>query len=267
VLKPVLLVLLLVYAAAAAIAYFLADRLIFLPPRSSYAPGELPVVHLPSEDGASIAVLHLRSDSATHTLLFSHGNAEDLGHIAPLLARLRDRVGVSVVGYDYRGYGLSAGAPPTAHGAIRDIDAVYHHLTRELGIPPERLIVHGRSVGSGPALDLAARAPVGGVIVESAFTSTFRVVTRIPLLPFDRFPNLRNLRHVRVPVLVVHGERDEVIPVSHGRRLFAAAPERKRHLWVEGAGHNDLVPVAGDEYWEAIRSFIRAVVGDRGRDE
>jgi abhydrolase domain-containing protein 17 len=120
-------------------------------------------------------------------------------------------------------------------------------------------VVHGRSVGAGPALELAARRTVGGVIVESSFVSAFRVLTRIPLLPFDRFPNLRNMREVRAPVLVIHGVRDEVIPVSHGRRLFAAAPEPKLELWVEAAGHNDLVHTAGAAYWQALREMARVV--------
>jgi hypothetical protein len=262
-LKPLLIFLLLAYLGVAALAYFFADRLIFLPPRSSYAPGELPIVQLPTESGASIAALHLPSDSATFTLLYSHGNAEDLGHIAEILALLRDRVGVSVVGYDYRGYGLSTGGPPTADGATRDAGTVFRYLTRELGIPPDRLIVHGRSVGTGPALGLAAREPVGGVIIESGFTSAFRVMTHVPLLPFDRFPNLRNVRKVRAPVLVIHGERDEVISVAHGRQLYAEATPPKHHLWVSGAGHNDLVAVAGEEYWRSLREFVQLLEAER----
>ena len=90
-LKSFLLVLPLAYLGVAALAWLLADRLIFLPPRSSYAPGQLPIVHVPTEDGARIATLYLRNDSAAYTLLFSHGNAEDLGHAAPFLTQLRDR--------------------------------------------------------------------------------------------------------------------------------------------------------------------------------
>lgn len=262
-LKSFLVVLVLAYLGVAALAWLLADRLIFLPPRSSYAPGQLPIVHVPTEDGARIATLYLRNDSAAYTLLFSHGNAEDLGHAAPFLAQLRDRVGVSVVGYDYRGYGLSAGGPPTAQGADRDAEAVYRHLTRELGVEPGRLIVHGRSVGTGPALALAAREEVAAVVIESGFTSAFRVMTRVPLLPFDRFPNLRHVRDLRAPVLVIHGEGDEVISISHGRRLFAAAPPPKQSLWVEGAGHNDLAAVAGEEYWRALRELVERLERER----
>jgi abhydrolase domain-containing protein 17 len=255
-LKSLIVITALSYLAIAAIAFLFADRLIFLPPRSSYAEGQLPVVHVDTEDGARIATLHLPKAGADFTLLYSHGNAEDIGQIGWVLTGLRDQVGVSVLAYDYRGYGLSSGGSASAAGTLREIEAVYRHAVRDLGIDPERLIVHGRSVGTGPALHLASRETVGAVILESGFTSAFRVVTRVPVLPFDRFPNLRNVQAVSAPVLVIHGELDEVIPFSHGRRLLEAAPEPKRHFWVEGAGHNDLLQVAGDEYWRVLREFV-----------
>jgi fermentation-respiration switch protein FrsA (DUF1100 family) len=258
-LRSVLLVLLLSYIAVAALAFLFADRLLFLPPASSYLPNRLPVVQVSTDDGARIAVLHLPNPSASLTLLYSHGNAEDLGHLVDLLEAIRDSAGVSVLAYDYRGYGLSTGGAPTAAATKRDIDAVFRHATREIGVPSTRLILHGRSVGTGPTLELAVRERVAGVIVESGFVSAFRVMTHVPLLPFDRFPNLRHMHDVRVPVLVIHGTADEVIPFSHGQRLFRAAPGPKWRLWVEGAGHNDLVDEAGSDYWRALRDFVRAV--------
>lgn len=263
-LKPLVVSLLLVYLGLAVVVYFSADRLIFLPPASSYAPGELPIVHIPTDDGARIAALHLPHPTGRLTLIYSHGNAEDLGHLAGIVEAIRDSAGVSVLAFDYRGYGLSTGGPPTAAEATRDLEAVYRWATRELRVPPERIVLHGRSVGTGPAVELAAREPVAGLIVESGFVSAFRVMTRVRLLPFDRFPNLRHMRDVRAPVLVVHGTDDEVIPFSHGRRLYEAAPEPKRRLWVEGAGHNDLVHVAGGDYWAALREFARVVEGVTG---
>ena len=246
------------YLAFAATVYFIADRLIFLPPVSSYPAGRLPIVLVPADDGARIATLHLRNPGAAFTILFSHGNAEDLGHLSYLLEQMH-RTGFSVLAYDYRGYGLSTGGPPTAEAAYRDLQAVYRHAVEHLEIPPERLIVLGRSVGSGPATELAAREPVGGLVIESGFVSAFRVVTRVQILPFDKFPNLRHIREVKCPVLVIHGTEDEVIPLSHGQRLFDAAPQPKQALWVENAGHNDLLVVAGPKYWQALLSFARLV--------
>jgi fermentation-respiration switch protein FrsA (DUF1100 family) len=258
VLKSLLLFTVLAYVGLVLVAYFAADRLIFLPPASSYSDAQLPVRLVSTTDGARIAVLHLPNPSSSFTLLYSHGNAEDLGHLAPLLQQLQG-AGFAVLAYDYRGYGLSTGGPPSAEGAYRDIAAVYRHATEDLQIPASQIIVYGRSVGSGPAVDLAARQPVAALIIESGFTSTFRVVTRLPLLPFDRFSNLRTIREVRCPVLVIHGRQDEVIPFSHGEKLYAAAPEPKQFLWVQGAGHNDLVWVAGGEYWQALVDFASLV--------
>jgi abhydrolase domain-containing protein 17 len=255
--KALLVTVLLVYLAFAAFAWLASDRMIFQPPPSSYRAGQLPIVMVPT-DGGSIATLHLPNPRATVTVLYAHGNAEDLGHAAPLLEELR-RAGFAVLAFDYRGYGLSTGGPPSAAGATSDMEVVYQHAVRTLKIPPSRIVLYGRSVGSGPATDLAARVPIGGLVLESAFVSAFRVLTRVSLLPFDRFHNLRHIRRVRAPVLVIHGTEDEVIPVSHGRRLYEAAGQPKQVLWVEGAHHNDVPFVAGARYWSTLAAFGREV--------
>jgi fermentation-respiration switch protein FrsA (DUF1100 family) len=210
---------------------------------------------LPTERG-TIATLHLPNPRAAITVLYAHGNAEDLGQLAPWLEELR-RAGFAVLAFDYRGYGLSTGGPPSAAGVTDDMAAVYHHAVSTLKIPPSRLVLYGRSVGSGPATDLASRVPVGGLVLESAFVSAFRVLTRVSVLPFDRFHNLRHIRRVRCPVLVIHGTDDEVIPVSHGRRLYEAAGQPKQALWIEGAHHNDVPFVGGTRYWQALAAFGR----------
>jgi fermentation-respiration switch protein FrsA (DUF1100 family) len=260
--KAILVTAVIVYVSFAAFAWFVSDRMIFLPPSPSYRAGQLPIVMVP-RDGASIAVLHLPNPRAGVTLLYAHGNAEDLGQLAPWLEELR-RAGFAVVAFDYRGYGMSTGGPPSAMGAVHDMEAAYRWVVDTLRVPTSRIVLYGRSVGSGPATDLAARVPVGGLVLESAFVSAFRVMTKVPLLPFDRFPNLRHLRQVRAPVLVVHGTDDEVIPVSHGRRLYEAAAAPKEALWIDGAHHNDVPLVGGDRYWSALAAFGRRVAGAAG---
>ncbi|MDB4883254.1 MAG: alpha/beta hydrolase fold protein [Gemmatimonadetes bacterium] len=256
--KASLITALLLYAGFAAFAYFVSDRMIFLPPQASYRAGQLPVVMVPTLDGAQIATLYLPNPRATLTLLYSHGNAEDLGQLAPWLEQYR-AAGFSVLAFDYRGYGTSTGGPPSADGAVRDMEAVYRHAVGTLGIQPASLVLFGRSVGSGPATELAARLPVGGLVIESGFVSAFRVLTRVALLPFDKFPNLRTIARVRCPVLVIHGTADEVISWPHGRRLFDAANQPKQALWIEGAHHNDVVPVGGARYWSALEQFAQQV--------
>lgn len=256
--KQLLLYSAILYVTVAAFAAVFADRLIFLPPRATYAADDLGIRFVPVGVEDRLAALYLPNPEASHTIIYSHGNAEDLGHLEPLLARMRD-AGFSVLAYDYRGYGESTGSPPGTRAAQADLDAVFRYAIDVLGIPPSRIILFGRSVGSGPAVTLAAREPVGGLIIESAFLSAYRVITRIPLLPGDRFNNLRHLRDVACPVLVIHGTDDRVIPFWHGRRLYDSVRGPRQSLWVNGAGHNDVVHVAGDRYWRALEEFRRSL--------
>ena len=244
------------------LVYVVSDRMIFLPPSATYRDGA-GTLRLTTADGIGISAVHLVNPQAGFTILYSHGNAEDLGLVAPFLARLREW-GFSVLAYDYRGYGTSDGVP-SERGAYEDVEAAYAYLTRTAGVPPQRIIAYGRSVGSGPAVDLAVRHALAGLVVESGFVSAFRVVTRIPLLPFDKFRNLAKIARVRCPVLVMHGERDDVVPIAHGRQLYRAAPEPKRSLWVETAGHNDFSLVAGDRQAQALREFAALLGVSRGR--
>jgi len=260
--RAVLVTAVLVYVAFAAFAWLMSDRMIFQPPSPSYRAGQLPIVMVPT-DGGSIATLHLPNPRAAVTVLYAHGNAEDLGQLAPYLEELR-RTGFAVLAFDYRGYGMSTGSPPSAKGATSDMEAVYRHAVKTLAIPPSRIVLYGRSVGSGPATDLASRVPIGGLVLESAFVSAFRVLTRVSLLPFDRFHNLRHIRRVRAPVLVIHGTADEVIPVSHGRLLYEAAGQPRQALWIDGAHHNDVPFVAGARYWSTLAAFGRQVASAAG---
>jgi fermentation-respiration switch protein FrsA (DUF1100 family) len=163
-----------------------------------------------------------------------------------------------VFAYDYQGYGTSEGKPSERH-AYADEDAAYNFLVHSMHIQPNRIIPFGRSVGGGPAADLASRRPVAGLILESAFTSAFRVITRVSVLPFDRFDNLRKIKSVHCPVLIIQGTRDSVINTSHGRELFAAANEPKQALWVQGADHNDVAFVGGARYSDSLKEFARLI--------
>ncbi|HEY0592673.1 MAG TPA: alpha/beta hydrolase [Thermoanaerobaculia bacterium] len=254
-----LLLLAALYVAAAVFAKLTADRQIFLAPPPSYSVRDLPVIRIPTIDGGEVAALHLENPSARATMLVSHGNAEDLGWLAPFLVEMRAG-GFAVLAYDYRGYGASSGPPATEARSYRDIEAVHRYAVEVLRIPRERIVLYGRSVGAGPSIHLAARERVGGLVVESGFTSAFVVVTRVPIFPFDAFPNLRRIGKVECPVLVVHGAADDIIPPRHARALFAAAPEPKRLVIVPGAGHNDLALVAGRSYWPMLRDFVDELV-------
>jgi fermentation-respiration switch protein FrsA (DUF1100 family) len=106
------------------------------------------------------------------------------------------------------------------------------------------------------AVDLANRRQLGGLIIESSFVSAYRVITKIPVFPFDKFKSLSKIKKVHCPVLVIHGTRDEVVPFWHGEKLFQEANEPKQSLWIEGAGHNNLFARAEEQYEKALVEFV-----------
>lgn len=231
-----------------------ADRLIFVPPPPTYGPDAEGLARLPTAAGDTVAALVRESEGAPLAVLFTHGNAEDVGLLAPFLDVYRS-LGVTVLGVDYPGYGLSTGEP-TEEGAYAAADAALTHLGT-LGFPPGRVVLHGRSLGGAVAVDVAARHAVAGIILESTFTSAFRVMVPLDGLPGDRFTSLAKLPRVQAPALLIHGTADEVVPFSHGERLYEALPpDARRSWWVEGAGHNDLLWVAGPAYWERVAAFL-----------
>jgi fermentation-respiration switch protein FrsA (DUF1100 family) len=195
--------------------------------------------------------------------LFSHGNAEDIGRSLATLEKL-NAMGFSIFAYDYQGYGTSAGTPSEAN-AYRDIEAAYNYLVDVLKVPADRIIAYGRSLGGAVSVDLAQKRPLAGLIIEGSFITAYRVVTGIPLFPFDKFKSLSKIKRVGCPNLVIHAKRDEVIPFSHGERLFLEANEPKASYWVEGAGHNNLIEVAGKAYEKALSEFVRLI--EKGRKD
>lgn len=248
-----------VYVALFFFGLLLSEPVIFQSHPASYRDDNR-ILKLTSANGRRISAVYLPNPAATYTLLFSHGNAEDLGDDLPLLQEV-NRAGFSVLGYDYQGYGTSEGRPSERH-VYEDEEAAYQYLRRELATPPERIIAWGRSLGGAAAVDLAARRPLAGLILESSFVSAFRVLTRVPLVPIDKFRNLDKIAAVRCPVLVIHGEADRVVPFWHGQKLFAAARGPKRSLWVPGADHNDVALAAGARYFEALRGFAASLASE-----
>lgn len=240
------------YGVLSAFAASMVDKLLYFPDHASRA-APAGVIRIPTGDGQSIAAVHLPNPAARHTLWFFHGNAESLADVEPFLRELHAR-GFAVFAYDYPGYRVSTGTP-NEQAIYAANAAAARYLTGQLQTPLDRVILFGRSLGGGPATDLAVRERVAGLVLQSTFMSVYRVVTTWPLLPFDSFKNLKKIPQVRCPVLVMHGTADEVIAFKHGEKLHAAAPTPKRHLWIEGARHNDFTYVAGERLWQALREF------------
>src|SRR4028119_2140519 len=246
--------LILIYAFFCLYVFFIADGKIFLPQASTYQDTS-DILKLTTADQIQLSAVYLPNPASTYTILYTHGNAEDLGDIQPVLQQLRN-TGFSVFAYDYRGYGTSQGTP-SERNAYRDIDTAYNYLIQQLGVSPQRIIAYGRSVGAGSAVDLASRKPLAGLIMESAFTTAFRVIVPFPILPFEKFRNIDKIKKVKCPVLVMHGKADDTIPFHHGQQLFAAAKEPKLSLWLDEAGHNEVMWVAGDRYSGTLRQFAQ----------
>jgi pimeloyl-ACP methyl ester carboxylesterase len=255
VLFRVIRVFILVYLGSAALAFFFAEALIFQPPPTTYTEKD-GIFFIRVGDRDRLAALYFPNPSATLTLLYSHGNGEDIGAVRNVLQELRDH-GFAVLAYDYRGYGLSTGKP-SEQNAFADIEAAYGYLVESLGVDPSHVLVYGTSLGGGPSTYLAARRRVGGLVLESTFVSAFRVRTVVPVFPFDRFPNQRHMSGIRCPVLVMHSRDDPVIPFWHGRKLFDAAEGPKFHYWTDNAGHLG-IPWSGGAYWRSLKKLCDAV--------
>jgi fermentation-respiration switch protein FrsA (DUF1100 family) len=263
------------YIALIVLAVF-SDKLLFQPQTSTYRDKDLVdaarglgianarvlKIHSSRYDNgkhevepATITALYLPNPDARFTLLFSHGNAEDIGADLPLLDIYR-RAGFGVFAYDFRGYGTSEGYASEA-SVYADSEAAYQALTHDLGVAPNQIISIGRSLGSAAAIHVATTHPVAGLVVEAPFLSAFRVLTRIQVLPWDKFDNAAKIRHVHVPVLAIQGTADEVVPFRHGQRIFELANEPKRKLWVPGAHHNDVLLTATGTYLQTLKDFAR----------
>jgi alpha-beta hydrolase superfamily lysophospholipase len=152
-----------------------ADRLIFHPPYPSYTRRD-DLLIIPVTPKENIAAMYRPANPNGFVLLFSHGNAEDIGQNEEFF-KLANQHGFGVFAYDYRGYGLSNGHPGEKN-TYQDITAAYRYLTETLQVPPQRIIIYGRSVGSGPSVWLATQKSAAGLILEGPFVSAFRVVTK-----------------------------------------------------------------------------------------
>jgi uncharacterized protein len=193
-------------------------------------------------------------------LLYFHGNAGNLTHRATTVATLA-RQGLRVFIFDYRGYGRSEGQP-SEKGLYEDARAAWRVLTLERGISPGQVVLYGKSLGGGVAVQLASEVRPAGLVLQSTFSSIPDLAAfHYPFVPRalvrTRMESERKLRTVRCPVLIVHSRDDEIVPFAHAERLFAAAPEPRQLLVIEGAGHNDTFTAGGERLLAALAVFVR----------
>ena len=216
-----------------------------------------------AEDGVRLHGWFIPQPGAQPTLLILHGNAGNISHRLGWIRLLRE-LNVHVMIIDYRGYGRSEGKP-SEKGLYLDARAAYEWWKRERAAGGSKLVLIGESLGGVVAVDLAARVPVDGIVLQSTFTTAWDMAkTIMPIgllqpLTGVRFDSATKIQGIGCPKLFIHGNRDEIVPFRLGRRLYDLAAPPKEFFAVPGAGHNDLIGTAGTEYLNRLRSFLEKI--------
>jgi fermentation-respiration switch protein FrsA (DUF1100 family) len=249
----------------------LEKHLIYFPMRAhDVTPSGLGLAHeeleLRAEDGVRLHGWFLPVKGSRWSVLVCPGNAGNVSHRLDRALLMQSHLKVDTLLFDYRGYGRSEGSPDE-EGTYRDARAAYRWLIAR-GVEPARVVLFGESLGSAVALQLAVEVEARALVLESPFASIPEMARAVypflPLWPFvrTRYDNVAKVSRLRMPLLVLHGERDEIVPFAQGRRVFDAAPEPKRFFAIPGASHNDTYVVGGEPYWRALRDFLDGLIGE-----
>lgn len=269
-------VLLAMAALALALLWLLQRRLIYLPfpdhvPAAASLLPTAQEVTLPTEDGPRLGAWYVpasrtaaaspeQAAASGPTVIVFNGNAGNRADRVPL-ARALSENGLSVLLFDYRGYGGNEGSP-TEEGLRADALAASRYLATRHDVDPGRVVYFGESLGAAVALSIAEEAPPAALVLRSPFTSLADVArVHYPYLPVrlllrERYPSLARVRAVDVPVLVVAANNDEIVPFEQSRRLYEAARAPKHLAVIPGAGHNDPELVAGPRLVGEVVSFL-----------
>lgn len=231
---------------------------------TSHFPGRLEDCTFRTEDGVALhgwfAHAAVSDTRPRRTLLFLHGNAGNITHRQTNIAHLIQR-GLNVFIFDYRGYGKSEGTP-SEQGLYADAAAAYEYLLRRQDVQPEHIVFFGRSLGGAVAVELATRNPCEKLILESTFTSIKDMARDLfgPLpahvILRSQFDSFTKIRTIHVPLLVIHGNQDRIVPFEQGKRLFSAANAPKCFYEIHGADHNNTYDLGGNAYFERLTAFI-----------
>jgi len=252
---------------------FIEKRLIFFPDKSndSTTPDaygiEYDDVTFRTEDGLNLNGWFVSGkksspDDNLHTLLWFHGNAGNINRRLDNIKMLHDRVPVNVFIIDYRQFGKSEGKV-SEQGTYLDAKAALSYLHSRKDINNEKIIFFGRSLGSAVAVDLAVKEKCCALVLETPFTSIKEMgQTLYPFLSISlhflrtKYDSLSKIKQIKVPTLIMHGDKDELVPFEQGRKLYEHANEPKEFYTIPGAMHNDTHIVGGEEYFDVIRDFV-----------
>lgn len=195
------------------------------------------------------------------TWLWFHGNGGNIGHRIGELALAHHRTEANIFIFDYRGYGESEGVP-SEKGTYLDSHAVMEYLSSWSDVDPGRIVYLGHSLGAAVAVELALTQPPMAMVLVSPFASVRDMANlTLPFPPIgwlvrNHYDSISRIQQLDVPVLILHGDQDETVPISQGRKLYGAANQPKRFQVLEGAAHNDTFEVAPDQYWGTIEAFL-----------
>ena len=259
------------YAVLVLVLFFFQAKLIYFPntPSRTLGPGPDSIgltydsVRIATDDGVELHGWHVPAQERRGVVLFCHGNAGNISHRLDSI-RIFNELKLDVLIFDYRGYGQSTGGISET-GTYRDGAAVWRHLTEERGIASSDIIVFGRSLGAAIAAYVVSENEPAGLILESGFVSVPDLAAELyPWLPARwltriRYPNYRYIQQVSSPVLVVHSRDDEIIPFSHGEKLFELARQPKSFLELRG-GHNEGFLMSGRRYVDGLDNFLTGVL-------
>lgn len=260
------------YGALALVIFIAQPGLIYYPEPGRNiiaAPDYVGLAYEPVEisttDGETLHGWFVPAPAAKGTMLFFHGNAGNISHRMEYLLMFH-RLGYNTFIFDYRGYGQSSGSPSES-GTYLDAQAAWRYLTEAKGIPPARIVLFGESLGGAVAAWLAMNEKPGALVLASVFTSVPDMAAKIyPFLPvrllsrFD-YNTIEYLRTATCPVFVAHSSQDDIVPFTHGRALYQAAPEPKQFLELQG-GHNSGFIFMREDWVEALGKFIDTNLGN-----
>lgn len=225
-------------------------------------------IFMQTKDGVRVHAWYIPCQEATATMLWFHGNAGNIGDRVDHLKVYHNRWKVNQMIVEYRGYGKSEGRV-SEEGTYEDGRAAVRYLTSEKGVSPDKLFIFGRSLGSAVAVQMALESPCAGLMLEAPFTSVRDMAkTHYPLLghiyPLRiRYDSIGKLDRIHVPLLILHGDQDTIVPVEMGKRLFRAANEPKTYFTIRNAGHNDILIRMDKLYHETVQDFIQKCIQDQ----
>ncbi|SOV11118.1 alpha/beta hydrolase, putative [Plasmodium gaboni] len=231
------------------------NQLIFRPHAPSYSKNRKNLHFIKTKHGSTICGIFI-NNNAELTILFSHGNAEDIGDIVPQFESKLKRLGLNMFAYDYSGYGQSTGYPTESH-LYNDVEAAYNYLINELNVSKECVIAYGRSLGSAASVHIATKKDLLGLVLQCPLSSIHRVKLRLKFtLPYDLFCNIDKVHLIKCPILFIHGKKDKLLSYHGTEEMITKTKVNTYFMFIDEGGHNNLDSCFGNKMNAALITFL-----------